>query len=52
MYDCITGALIDDAVDPDDRHSLARRIVEVTDEDESLVVEFVPADPRPLTFNR
>jgi hypothetical protein len=52
MYDCITGALIDDPVDPDDRLSLARRIVEVTDEDESLVVEFVPVDPRPLTFNR
>lgn len=52
MYDCITAALIDDPVNPDDRLSLARRIVEVTDQDESLVVEFVSVEPSPLTLNR
>jgi hypothetical protein len=52
MNDCLTAPSPDDRVDPNDRASLARRIVEVTDQDESLFMEFVPVDPRPLTFNR
>ena len=52
MSDCITTPATDEPIDPNDRASLARRIVEVTDQDESLFMEFVPVDPRPLTFNR
>ncbi len=39
-------------VDSDDRRQIALRIVEVTDQDESILAEFVPVDPRTLTFNR
>jgi hypothetical protein len=31
-------------IDPDSRNALARRIVEVTDEDESLFPEFIELD--------
>jgi hypothetical protein len=44
--------LSDVPTDPDWHNAVTRRIVEVTDEDENIVAEFIPLDPRPSTFNR
>ncbi len=43
--------LADTPTNPDWHNAVARRIVEVTDEDENIVAEFVSVD-RALRFNR
>ena len=40
----------DEPTDPGYRNAVARRIVEVTDEDENLIPEFVSLDPHPFGF--
>jgi len=40
----------DEPTDPGWRNAVSRRIVEVTDEDENLVPEFVSLDPHPFGF--
>jgi hypothetical protein len=42
------GDLADEPADPCHRDAVARRIVEVTDEDENLVPEFILLDPPPF----
>jgi hypothetical protein len=39
-------------VDPDARNALARRIVEVTDEDENLFPEFIELDFTPQAWRQ
>ena len=46
------GDLADEATDPGRRDAVARRIVEVTDEDENLVPEFILFDPPPFVRMR
>ena len=36
---------------PDWRNAVSRRIVEVTDQDENIVAEFIPLDAHVFTFN-
>ena len=40
----------DEPTDPGCRNAVSRRIVEVTDEDENLIPEFVSLDPHPFAF--
>ena len=40
----------DEPTDPGWRNAVSRRIVEVTDEDENLIPEFVSLDPHPFPF--
>jgi hypothetical protein len=40
----------DEPTDPGWRNAVSRRIVEVTDEDENLIPEFVSLDPHPFAF--
>jgi hypothetical protein len=40
----------DEPTDPGWRNAVSRRIVEVTDEDENLIPEFVSLDPHPFGF--
>lgn len=44
------GGYTEEPTDPGSRNAVARRIVEVTDEDENLVPEFVSLDPLPFAF--
>ncbi len=44
------GSYSDEPADPGRRNAVARRIVEVTDEDENLIPEFVSLDPLPFAF--
>jgi hypothetical protein len=37
---------------PDWSNTVSRRIVEITDENENIVAEFIPLDPLPARFNR
>jgi len=40
----------DEPTDPGCRNAVSRRIVEMTDEDENLIPEFVSLDPLPFMF--
>jgi hypothetical protein len=40
----------DEPTDPGWRNAVSRRIVEVTDEDENLIPEFVSLNPHPFAF--
>ena len=40
----------DEPTDPGRRNAVARRIVEVTDEDENLIPEFISLDLHPFGF--
>ena len=40
----------DEPTDPAWRNAVSRRIVEVTDEDENLIPEFVSLNPHPFAF--
>ena len=40
----------DEPTDPGWRNAVSRRIVEVTDEDENLIPEFVSLDSHPFAF--
>ena len=44
------GGYADEPTDPGWRNAVSRRIVEVTDEDENLIPEFVSLDPLPFMF--
>jgi hypothetical protein len=40
----------DEPTEPGWRNAVSRRIVEVTDEDENLIPEFVSLNPHPFAF--
>jgi len=44
------SAYPEEPTDPGWRNAVSRRIVEVTDEDENLIPEFVQLDPHPFAF--